>query len=334
MARCEIEVRLDDPRAVFRQGETITGQVVVRVDEPVRGGRLTLACEWFTFSEGNPERAAPIQTELFRGEWAPGEHAYEFAIVAPPGPLSLTSVPLSLDWHVVAQAEQTGAPPASAEAGFVLAARPGASLTDPFYFGPQHPPKGVSGSNQREEMSLGSMFVIVVFALSVVSVALTHPVLLLLVAPVGLALLTDRMVRGKIGRPELRVSPPLTGRGDTIEFVIVFEPSGRVRCDELYAELRADAVVTAGYGKSERVTRSPVYTQRLPLRIAGGVMRRGRRYETKVRFVVPEDGPCTFSGVSNRIEWVVAAYASIPRWPDWSDRCAFVVRPGEPVGEV
>ena len=111
---------------------------------------------------------------------------------------------------------------------------------------------------------------------------------------------------------------------------MIFEPQGRVRCEEMYAELRADAVVTAGYGKSERVTRVPVYSQRLPLQIAGGVMRRGRRYETKVRFTIPEDGPCTFSGSSHRLEWVVAGHAAIPRWPDWTGRCEFVVRPGEP----
>lgn len=337
MAKCDLTVRLDEGSTVVRQGDPITGEVIVRVDEFGRCDGLALVCEWFTRGSGNPESGEASREVLHTGDWWPGEHRYRFTVAAPLGPMSSDGEAIAIGWRVVARADLAWARDAVAGAEFRLLPRPDASLEEPYYFGPSY---GILAGDLGAELKLsetpsgeaakkGSWWAWMAGALLVVTLAVAMPPLLLLMSPfIVYAVIHNLLVRDKLGRPELKVVPRVTHPGGTVEVTVAITPRRDVLIESLFVELVADANATKGHGKGARTIQTRLYTRRERFGSVARELRAGERIEETVRLEIPADGQYSFHASANTILWRVDARAIVPRWPDWHASVVVAVRPG------
>ena len=342
MARCDLTVRLDDDAAVFRPGDVIHGEVVVRVHAAGACDGLTLVCEWFTRGAGNVEQGEASVEQLFVGDWRPGEHRYRFAVVAPRGPLAYESPQLTVGWRLVARADLPWARDSSAAAEFRLLPRREGSLEDPYYFGPGYTAL-VAGIEPSPTVSLTPTgqpvrdrtpwWTLLLAILMMFALLYTLPALLVIAALcVGYALIRALLVRARLGSPELRVVPRVSCPEGVVEVTLAIKPRKDVQLAECFVELRAVLTVEKGQGKGRRTTTKALFERREQLALVGRQLRAGQRVEGAVAFAIPAEGPYTFIASSNKIRWIVAARAGISWWPAWREECELSVRPGQAPG--
>ena len=106
MARCELAIKLDGDRSVFRTGETVSGQVVVSTDEPVRCNGLVVELAWATAGAALGSSGTPQQLELFQGELSLSSgQRFPFTFRMPTGLLSYRGRNVELRWFIEARAD-------------------------------------------------------------------------------------------------------------------------------------------------------------------------------------------------------------------------------------
>ncbi len=338
VSRCDLEVRLDEPGAVFRPGDAITGEVIVRVHEEGRCDGLALACRWFTHGDGNVDRGDASVETLFKGEWSRGEHRYRFSVTAPRGPMSCEAATVAVRWCMAATADLPWARDPSASCEFRLVPREDATLEEPYFFGSYY---GVveKAQGRKETISTtptglpdpsrNSPWVWPLLVIVLAGMLYLLPVLLLVGVPLmALSFGRTQLVRLRLGRPALRVEPRVMCPGGAVEATVVIEPPVDVHVDECYVSLTAEARAVKGSGRGSRTTTVKVHEKKVPLEFARQVLRKGQRVEVTVTLGIPPEGPYTFAASDNRITWKIEASVDVPWWPAWVDDLVLDVRPG------
>ena len=87
MPKCDLTIRIDDPRPVYRGGERIRGFIDVDASSDVRCKSLNVSARWFTSGRGNTDRDSGSVTNLYTGEIAANERkSFPFELDAPMWP--------------------------------------------------------------------------------------------------------------------------------------------------------------------------------------------------------------------------------------------------------
>lgn len=106
MARCDLNVVLDDPGGELRPGETVAGRLEVTTDGDVTMDALTVELSWETHGKGNRVRGVAETVELYSGPVQGGMLRYfQFELTCPPGPFTYHGQVLNVDWAVRARAD-------------------------------------------------------------------------------------------------------------------------------------------------------------------------------------------------------------------------------------
>jgi len=109
MSRCDLEIVLDQPNAVYRGGERITGRVLVRARRTCRCEALSVEQFWQTRGAGSSDAGDRQTTRLFRGQWHGGrKYEYAFAFEAPAAPLTYRGHRLAIEHFIDARADLDG----------------------------------------------------------------------------------------------------------------------------------------------------------------------------------------------------------------------------------
>lgn len=356
MARCELDIKLDSPRAVFQQGEAITGEVVVRVDEPVQCEGIVIACVWSTRGAGDRDELEKRRTRIRPGVLPQGESRHRFSIAAPKDPLSYDGSPIAVEWRLEARAElpwridakttqrfdlvprRSASPEARApgpiEAG-ELAEAIKAEFARPESVKPAAPAKPAPKPKPKSRTSLGEIVSIVGWSAGMLFVVammvMAFPRLMGVLIPLyGIALVLAfrgyRKMHERYGKPELQVEPRHTYPGGTLCVTVVIEPRKPLHLTKIDVELRAQMKTKTGSGRFERRREQTRFEQRDVL--PGRSLRAGERYEESVTFKIPEKAPYSFVSKSNWILWSVEAKAVTEERNDWSGSIGFWVRGG------
>ncbi|MFY0540650.1 hypothetical protein [Nannocystis pusilla] len=299
--RCVLSIRLD--AAEFHQGSAITGEVVVRISEPVHCNGLSIACAWFTRGTCPHEKHALRRIPLFQGPWAPDEHRYRFAASVPRGPLSYDSEMVSIAWCVDVRAELAWSRDASASAEFRLCPKPDVRREDAYSFGmPQPVASGPPGTPSSDFPAWGRRGAWWLLYAKLATFAPT----LLYGAPVAMAapFLLARFRRQKPGIVEIRAVPRATCLGETIEATTILVAPHDVRIDACSVELHA---VARWLTDNNQIAERTLYSHVEPLSLAGQTRRKGEHAAESKQLSIPADGPCTFFGVHSEIVWRVQA---------------------------
>ena len=105
MNDCEVTIELDGDQRV-EGGQTVTGTILVRVNDDCTCNALTADLGWYTHGRGNGTSESVTWVEVFEGEWTSGkEHRYPFEIEVPPGPYTYRGHYLNVDWSLEASAD-------------------------------------------------------------------------------------------------------------------------------------------------------------------------------------------------------------------------------------
>ncbi|WP_375764709.1 hypothetical protein NR798_23585 [Archangium gephyra] len=111
MAKCSIQLELDDSESTYAPGELITGTVVVKVLKPCRCEQLALRWQWRARGQGitEPGLAEHLLTLSEREEWLAGQELrYPFRLEAPESPPTYHGRLVSVDWYLQANARVPG----------------------------------------------------------------------------------------------------------------------------------------------------------------------------------------------------------------------------------
>ncbi|MCA9656947.1 MAG: hypothetical protein KC486_01255 [Myxococcales bacterium] len=105
MGPCEISIELEEPSRRYSPGESIRGVVRVRVRRDTACNALSLRPKWRCSAQGSASRGDHRPELLFSGDWRPGVHIYDFALVCHAWPISFHGDLFDVDWVLEAYAE-------------------------------------------------------------------------------------------------------------------------------------------------------------------------------------------------------------------------------------
>ena len=105
MAKCDLAIELEDPERIYRGGDQIRGTVVVWTDKAVNCSDLVVEANWETHGRGNVTKGEPNRESVFRGEWQPGEHRYDFQVELARWPPTYHGNYLNVDHYIRARAK-------------------------------------------------------------------------------------------------------------------------------------------------------------------------------------------------------------------------------------
>ena len=353
MSKCDLDIRLEDPNRVYRGGETLRGELLVRVDKTCPCKNLTIAMEWRTEGMGDRTSGNTVVRELFKGEWeSPGERRYPFDFQLPAGPASYSGEVLKVDWYLMAHADIPWSIDPKAEAKFLLA--PGE--TGDYSCGPTYkPPEEVS----RETAQFKKLGVVVSGLFALIGLAVVFSAVMgaygekamwfvllfggiffLLGGGAFLVLLLKNIAQKKVGVPEVRITPLRVRRGTSLSISIRLSPRGFVALNGVSAELEAHEAVTAtvrasgssdrssGRGESEEFSsRKKVFTQKTTLDSGPRQIGPGETVDLEGTIEVPQNAAPTFAAESNELQWAVEVHIDLGGWADWKQEYPISVFP-------
>jgi hypothetical protein len=354
VSNCELLLMLDRTDATYSVGERITGAVEVNVTEKVRCRSLSVTQNWKTHGRGTVDEGYGTALTVFSGTWVPGRYRYTFAFDVVE-PCTYRGYELNVDWNLVARvdipwgtdpkvaAEYLVAPPVAraqprrVDAGVLEKALSVASRDDdrdPWAglreiiaivcalciaglvalrnflhdyhpsvseFGIPSPPPEVG----FESILLDFMLVVLgVLFLGIIFWVLRKPALALLWR------VTVGSIRFAIG------SADVVG-GTEVPCAIRIRTRHENRISAVSVALRAEEVVTSGYGTNESTKRKLMHDQRV---IIDAPLRTGRSLDFVAKVKIPDDAWPTFMSSNNSLRWFVEARVEGSMMPVWTAR--------------
>jgi hypothetical protein len=314
MAKCSLQLNLDDSKSTYEPGELITGTVVVKVLEQCRCELLDLRWQWRTRSfSGNPD-AGPVEYLLTlnkREEWLAGQELhYPFRLVAPSSPLTYHGHLMSVDWHLRAEARVSG----------FLDTRPHAEV--PFFLVPaetKQPAPAATGPDSWRALEMkpargppGCLFWLGALFQLPFLIALAAPFLeafppLIPIIGIGYLLLCLWIYRhaarvramGNLWLDSEAVAP-----GGTNGLRIQLRPARRVREHDLSVSLECVERETVDRGEGRNTTHErAVYTERV-LTCTNRALSADELLELPVvKFSIPSDAPTSFKLRNHELRW-------------------------------
>lgn len=101
MAKCSVEILLDEVSAMYRPGDQLSGQIKVVVEEQVHCKGLILELYWQAKGKGSKSSGSVPDLNLFAGFIEAGEHYYPFSLdIKDDCPLTYEGDLFNLSWHL------------------------------------------------------------------------------------------------------------------------------------------------------------------------------------------------------------------------------------------
>jgi hypothetical protein len=332
MAGIALSIILEKPNKTYQGGETITGQVKVKVTEEIKAAALVLALFCKGFAEvKNIKKTIEKEMEeinLFKGSWMPGEYIYPFEFVAPSGPQTYKGHIFNLSWHVTARVCTSPEEERRVDAEIILL--PGKQV-------PVTKTSEEAVYKQVTSRSIGC------FAISLIIISVgTYIVWKALVAeqesfdllffggviPILLGSVVfflaayNALVSKRIKMAEVRLGTRQISLGEKIPVSLTFETNISFEVDKITATLRANEIVDFFSSSTNKMYRKHCLyesKQELPLAV--------KRIPTKVpirvegEVVIPEGVQPSMdmmeSSKGMAIKWEIEFAIEMKRWPDW-----------------
>ena len=122
MSKCDLRIEFDRKDRRYSGGETVTGRVLIRVNEAVKSKGITLTHQWRTHGRGNvtPGPNETVELEAAR-MYSPGEeHELSFSLLSPSHPVTYRGTMINVDHYVSVQMNVPWAFNPKAEEDYVL----------------------------------------------------------------------------------------------------------------------------------------------------------------------------------------------------------------------
>ncbi len=320
MAKCQLNVVLDDSGRPCVGGEKVRGTVVVRADQAVTCRGLEVTSRWATHGAGNVDRGEIDHATLFQGTWDEGqEYRYPFELDTAAWPPSYYGRLLNVGQFVEARAKLSWAtdPKATVEIPIVVVA----------------PPESLTPVTKARPPSLvGWMVGLVLGLLLLVPLLLLLGMMVLFILPliaIGGAVtwfVWSYLPTRLTGRVECEVLPLRVAVGDAIRGSLKFTPRRSLTFNGIIWKVTATERCESGSG-SNRKTHTHVAFQESRRLAEAGLFEAGVPQAYAFDFPVPVTAPPSLKFSDNELRWEAELRIDIPGWPDWVKNFKLTVVP-------
>jgi len=361
LAKCELNIHLEDRQAVYHPGDVVRGHVEVQADREVECKELRTGLRWQTRGKGEPVLGQAEDLTLFEGTWRAGEHRrYDFEMTFPAGPFTYHGHHLEVVWEVRAEADIPWALDPKAVEEIVLQPRPGdepdweAAVATPSLLPKELRPdaeeqpaeeRSTASKAAGNAVGLGCLAVFLLGPVALLGLALKGVVdfyrgeipstagvawslatvaLLVIVGGGVLKLVSALMASRKLGEVTLEVEPRFVRTGDSLQVKITCQPNQEAELQSVVAHLKAEEKVRRSSGKRKRSYKQVVYEQETEIAL-GRRLARDMPSQIEGKVDVPPDAPPTFLAPRNELRWTLTLRMDIARWPDWTGKREIVV---------
>jgi hypothetical protein len=327
MAKCDLSIELDDPKAIYPGGGTITGVVRVRVDKNVSTKGLVVSSGWATHGRGNVTSGVFESATVFTGEWRAGDTPeYRFELPVGNWPPSYHGGYLNIDHAISAQAKISWAFDPKASQTFLMRPTGGADAAKL--------PTNPAASSKLIAILFGlfsSVFAIIFCGGMIAAGGPSLVFLAIAIVPtviglgIGFKVLLPRYLLGKV---ECTLEPLQVSPGDDVRGELVFRPRKQVSINAIKLTFKASEKVVSGSG-SNRTTHTNVFFEKEQTLVSEKTLQAGQETRVPLAVQMPSDAPYSVDLTDNDLTWNALVRIDIPRWPDWTKDMAIAVVPSD-----
>lgn len=336
MSNCSLTIVLDQADRHYRVGDTITGKVIVIVDEQVTCKGLTLQNSWKTHGRGNIDSGDAVKKTLFSGTWFPGKYEYAFTIDAEEFPLSYHGNYLNIDWYLQARADIPWAIDPKCKVDYLLTrGESDVVSTGPVRFRPQiNPARNKIQSTPTPFWGIVALTPLIIAMVMILDLFRGEAVwdgtwivsiLFLLTGLITTYAYVSRvMVHRKLGDISCVVSPQQIVPGGDVAVSVGFRPKSNGLLNSISFTVTGKEVVSSGSGSNRKTYRNTFFNETFILK-GQCDFRAGKRLYEEKKCTLPINMGQSFKSNNNEIRWTVTTHIDIDSWPDWRDSRPFLV---------
>ncbi|MCA9133078.1 MAG: hypothetical protein KDA45_07975 [Planctomycetales bacterium] len=312
MAACDLTLELSEPQKVYTAGDTVRGEVLVRVEKQVQCKGLVLSTFWATHGRGNVDRGEVDSAELFSGTWQPGEYRYPFELRTASWPPTYHGTLLNVSHHVQAQAKVPWAfDPKTSEEITVWATTSPADLS----------------ANDAKKARLGPIgWTVVAVLLSFLGLMLFAFIPLLLLVGGSIWFFMSFLPKLRTGPVECQLAPLRVKAGQPLLGTMEFTPRLNTKINGVTVTLAGEEKCVSGSGSNRRTHTHALHSQQIQL-LDAGRLTPGVKQAFRVDLQLPANAPPSLDLSDNDLNWHVEFRIDIPLWPDFAKKIPLLVEP-------
>ena len=316
MSRCDITIEFDRANRTYLGGETVSGEVHVRVNKDTTSDGIVLENMWKTHGYGNPDLAIlEIQELAKRTQLKAGqEMSFPFSFTAALGPTTYHGHHINLDHYVTAYIDVPWALDPK--------------VTEDYLLLPGEPPPGMP--DKRDELidftSEPAAWRRTLLYTFLGCIAL--PLAPIILPVLGVIWIRKKMVARRLGGIELTTPHLLVAPGEDWPLELKFTPKKSFRINGIQAEILGREAATAGSGTNKTTKTHKVHDGVDKLEPEGQISA-GESFDRKYTIPFPETNAYSLEEEDNKITWTVKVRIDIPWFPDWTEKKTVQVFPAE-----
>ncbi|MEE3369014.1 MAG: hypothetical protein VX346_06695 [Planctomycetota bacterium] len=340
MSRCDIEINFDRDNRTYRGGETVSGEVYVRVNKDTTSKGIRLTRFWSTHGYGNTDRGDETALQLAgNSRLKAGEQmTFPFSFAADCQPITYRGHHINIDHYVKVHVDVPWARDPTVEEEYLLHVgdRP-PEVTDDrdeiIDLAPDSSPTRPGPS--KEFLVVVSLILIPLIIYIVGGVVLTvdgGPHILWLIPIFALiwlpGLIRKKLLAARLGNVELQTPHRVIGDGDNLPLELRFTPKKDCLVNSIQLEVRCDESATSGSGTNTTTRHHNIYSKVYHLEGANRLTR-GMEFHKQFSVTFPKTAAYSLDAPYNKIAWTIAVHIDIPLFPDWKTKQEIQVLPNE-----
>lgn len=327
MSKCDITIHFDRSDRTYNGGDTVSGEVVVRVNQDISCNGIVLQHYWGTHGRGNKTTGTKHEIRLCETQplQAGEELRLPFEFTTELWPLTYRGNYINVDHYVhVAVDVPWAIDPKHSEEFIVL---PG-----------ECPPQFTGDRSEVVELKdetvnatdTGIMvkIILVVVVLVLLSILAMFAAILLPIAAISGAIywIRKKAIAGRVGDVEFESLVKVVSSGETWPCKLSFTPRKTFRINEISARLLVQEAATSGSGTNSTTHRHTLFDQKEVIRPAGQLTA-GEPFSEEILVPLPECDAWSLDVSDNKVEWTIDVRIDIPRFPDWSEKSTLQMIP-------
>tara|TARA_B100000809_G_scaffold264212_1_gene319437 strand:+ start:817 stop:2355 length:1539 start_codon:yes stop_codon:yes gene_type:complete len=320
MSRCDITIDFDRPDRKYHGGETVSGEVHVRVNKDTTSDGIVLENMWTTHGYGNSDgRGLELQELAKRTQLKAGQKmSFPFSFTAARQPITYHGHHINIDHYVTAHIDVPWAlDPKVTEDYLLLPGKPPPEMPDKrdelIDFTPE--------SSSKFHGCLMALLYAVIVSIAIPFAPIILPVL-------GVIWIRKKMVARRLGGIELTTPHLLVAPGEDWPLELKFTPKKSFRINGIQAEILGREAATAGSGTNKTTKTHKVHDEVYELESEGQISA-GESFDRKYTVPFPETDAYSLAEEDNKITWTVKVRIDIPWFPDWTSKPTVQVLPAK-----
>ncbi|APZ95618.1 hypothetical protein [Fuerstiella marisgermanici] len=314
MSRCDIQITFDQPDRTYRGGDTVTGEVHIKVNKDIRCNGILLTYYWKTHGRGNTDTGE--KKDIVLSEMVPLQSGEElllpFEFQADAWPLTYRGHYINVDHYVKVAVDVPWAIDPKHEEEFILQAgeRP-AEITGDRSEIVKLEAKAIEVKGLAKGCLI-AFLVVLGLALGPVFIFL-GPILLV---GAGCYWAWKKAIASRVGDVEFTVPHVVVAPGEQMPVELNFTPKKSFMINGITAKLIAEESATSGSGTNATTHRHKLHEETQVL-MPAGVLQGGMEVSESFCVAIPPLEAWSLKAPSNKVNWRIETRIDIPRFPDW-----------------